>query len=75
MIITVMAARRKELKMTQHDLATKVGCTQAEISMAERGKTTPRVEILEKVAEVLSVPSDQLLDDYVEYRLNQERAS
>jgi transcriptional regulator with XRE-family HTH domain len=47
------------------DLAQQVGCTQAEISMVERGKTKPRIETLQKIASVLNVPEDELLTDYV----------
>jgi len=66
-MITVMAIARKEKEITQIDLANAVGITQAEISMIERGKVTPKEETLDKIAHLLRTPKDELMLDYVEW--------
>jgi len=66
-MITVMAIARKEKEITQIDLANAVGITQAEISMIERGKVTPKEETLDKIAHLLGTPKDELMLDYVEW--------
>jgi len=59
--------KRKQQKITQVDLANSVGITQAEISMIERGKVTPKDETLQKIASLLETPVDELLIDYTEW--------
>jgi len=66
-MITVMAIARKEKEITQIDLANEIGITQAEISMIERGKVTPKEETLDKIAHLLDTPKDELMLDYPEW--------
>jgi transcriptional regulator with XRE-family HTH domain len=66
-MVTVMSMIRKEKDVTQIDLANEVGITQAEISMIERGKVTPKDETLEKIAHLLATPKDELLLPYAEW--------
>jgi len=66
-MITVMNVMRKEKDITQIDLANEVGITQAEISMIERGKVSPKDETLEKIAHLLATPKDELLLPYAEW--------
>ena len=66
-MITVMNVMRKEKDITQIDLANEVGITQAEISMIERGKVTPKEETLDKIAQLLATPKDELLVPYKEW--------
>lgn len=47
---------RKEKKITQKQLAEKIGVQPSAISKYETGKVSPTVEQLEKIAEVLEVP-------------------
>lgn len=56
--------RRKELGMTQMQLAVAVGaCSVAIVSSWERGTTVASVPKLKKLAEVLGVTMEQLLED------------
>jgi transcriptional regulator with XRE-family HTH domain len=66
-MVTVMSMMRKEKDVTQIDLANEVGITQAEISMIERGKVTPKEETLDKIAHLLATPKDELLLPYNEW--------
>lgn len=54
--------RRKELKISQADLAAAVGVTQGAISMIENGERTPSVGLLVKIAEVLDCLVDELIE-------------
>lgn len=45
--------RRKELGLTQYDLAEKVGVSEVSIRKWERGITTPKPENQKKLEEVL----------------------
>ena len=47
---------RKEKKITQKQLAEKIGVQPSAISKYETGKVSPTIEQLEKIAEVLEVP-------------------
>ena len=62
-----MAMVRKDLSITQIDLANEVGITQAEISMIERGKVAPKDETLDKISHLLNTPKDELLLPYTEW--------
>ena len=66
-MVTVMSMIRKDMDITQIDLANEVGITQAEISMIERGKVTPKDETLDKISHLLATPKDELLLPYNEW--------
>lgn len=51
----VIFKRRKELKMTQKDLADKLNVTDKTVSRWENGTTLPDVEMLKTIAEVLEL--------------------
>jgi transcriptional regulator with XRE-family HTH domain len=53
--------RRKELGMSQSDLADLMACEPPLISRYERGVTMPTIEQLIKIAESLVMPLDQLI--------------
>ncbi|OGK30132.1 hypothetical protein A3I56_00445 [Candidatus Roizmanbacteria bacterium RIFCSPLOWO2_02_FULL_43_10] len=45
--------RRKELKLTQEDLAEKVDISRAYVGYIEQGRNTPSLEVLQKIAKAL----------------------
>lgn len=58
--------RRRELKMTQEQLAEAVEISVDYIGLIERGARSPKLETFIKIANVLKVSSDELLADYLE---------
>lgn len=54
-------SRRKELKMTQGQLAEKVGISNNHMSSIETGKETPSLDTFVKICEGLSTRPDYLL--------------
>lgn len=52
---------RKEKGMTQTELGKAISVSQRNISDLESGKTRPRTEIINQIAEVLEVASEELL--------------
>ena len=48
--------RRKELGLTQEDVAYKVGISRAYMGYIEQGRNAPSLEILEKIAKKLKSP-------------------
>ena len=56
---------RKERKMSQSDLAGRIGLTQQTISSYEKEKNKPSMDILIRLAEELGVTSDYLLHGIV----------
>jgi transcriptional regulator with XRE-family HTH domain len=54
-------ARRKELGITQVELAERTGFTQGAISAFERGDSVPSIATLAKLAEALETQPDALL--------------
>lgn len=54
-------ARRKELEITQVELAERTGISQATISQFERGEASPSVPSIAKLAEALETQPDALL--------------
>ena len=52
---------RKQLKMSQDDLAKKIGTSAPIIGRYERGEITPSIEVAAKIADVLNVTVDYLL--------------
>jgi DNA-binding XRE family transcriptional regulator len=56
-----IAKIRKRKGLTQMELAELVGVNRFHISKIERGKRTPSVKLLIKIADVLNVSLDDLL--------------
>ena len=54
--------RRKELDMTQEDLAAKAGITQEQISTLENKKSAPLAITVVMLADALSVAPSYLID-------------
>ena len=52
--------RRKQLKLTQEELAFKVGISRAYMGFIEQGKNTPSLEKLQKISRVLKLPLKDL---------------
>jgi transcriptional regulator with XRE-family HTH domain len=48
--------RRKQLELTQEDVADKVGISRAYMGYIEQGRYAPSLEVLEKVAKALKSP-------------------
>ena len=53
---------RQAAGLSQYDLAAKIGVAQTNISFWERGEKPPRGEVLPKLAQILGVSIDQLLN-------------
>jgi len=47
--------KRKKMKLSQEDLALKVGCTIGAISNIETLKAKPSLDLLKKICEVLDI--------------------
>lgn len=58
-----VAMRRKALRMTQEQLAHRLGVEPETISRIERGKTAPSLKTLEKLGAILAVRMADLLDE------------
>lgn len=56
-----IAAIRKRRKMTQTDLANKLGIEQNSVSNYERGSNTPSIPVLITMSKVLDCSVDELL--------------
>ncbi|MGE5327898.1 MAG: helix-turn-helix domain-containing protein [Deltaproteobacteria bacterium] len=72
---------RKALKLTQQELADSVGCSQGYIVDIEKGRVTPSVKTIEKLAVALGVSINSLLieekndiirEDEVPYSISSE---
>ena len=60
---TVIRDLREALRLTQEELAKKVGVTQGYIGHLERGlKRNPSLPTLKKLARALGVPTSRLVD-------------
>lgn len=57
----ILVKLRHEHKMTQQELADKIGVSRGTIGMYEIGKRDPDTETLIKIANVFNVTTDQLL--------------
>ncbi len=53
---------RKELKLTQKQLAEKVGTTHDTVSLWELGKSKPDYNTLQKLCIVFDISGDEILD-------------
>jgi transcriptional regulator with XRE-family HTH domain len=58
---TNLRCRRKELDLTQAELAEKTGMTQPTIAAIEREKAFPSIQVLLKLAEILKTSPSALL--------------
>jgi len=58
----IIAQKRKEKEMTQAELAGKMNVTDKAVSKWERGLSCPDVNSLSRLAEVLEIPVNELLD-------------
>lgn len=56
---------RKKQKLTQEQLAEKLGITLEYVSQIERGAKMPSMQVFIKILEVLNVSADYLLRDFV----------
>ncbi|MBQ7829034.1 MAG: helix-turn-helix transcriptional regulator [Clostridia bacterium] len=56
-----IAAARKRLKLTQNDLALRVGVTAQAVSKWEQGRSCPDIAILDEIAEALGISLFELL--------------
>ena len=56
-----MRDRRRELGITQAQLAEMVGTAQARISQIENGESEPSIDVLMRLARALGVTTDYLL--------------
>ena len=62
-MLDLMRDRRKEIGLTQKELADFVGCSESTISQYESGKRRPDYETLLKIAEVLHLSASEMLGD------------
>ena len=58
---TRIAGRRKELKMTQEDLAVKLGVSAQAVSKWENDASCPDISLLPQLVKVLDITTDELL--------------
>ena len=58
---TRIARRRKQLKLTQEDLADKVRISRVYMGYIEQGRNAPTIETLEKIARALGVKPSTLI--------------
>ncbi len=58
----LIAKKRKELNLTQEELAEKFGIGASSVSKWERGLTTPDISILKSLADTLCVSVEDLID-------------
>lgn len=56
-----LRSRRRELAMTQAQLASKAGLTQAYISVLEKGSAVPQMDVLAPLATALSTTPQGLV--------------
>ena len=57
-----IAKLRKEQKMTQFDLATKIGVTDRAVSKWENGRGLPDISLISALCEALEISIDELLE-------------
>ncbi len=57
----VIGSRRKELGMTQKDLAEKLGITDKAVSKWERGIACPDTALIPKLAQILGISLEELM--------------
>jgi len=60
--------KRKDMKMSQTEVANAIGITQSAYSNYEIGKRSPKPMMLKNIAEVLNCTVDELLSEEPEER-------
>lgn len=60
--VSLLAAWRKHLKVSQAELAKRMGVTQGTISQMERPDSKPQRATIEKAAKALGITPEQLTD-------------
>lgn len=65
-------AARERLGITQEDLAARVGMSPSHMSIVERGVKVPRMDTVVKLANVLEVSADYLLQDSITQSRNNQ---
>ena len=65
----MIASKRKELRMTQLDLAEKMGVTDKAVSKWERDLSCPDVNSIPKLAEIFGMSVDDLMQIKKEIKL------
>ena len=63
--MTLIKRARMLAGMTQEELGVKVGVSNVAVSNWENGKTFPDIKRLKRIAEVLGMPVDDLVDERV----------
>lgn len=58
----IILEKRKELGLTQQELAHKLGVTDRSISRWERGTSTPDIHSLKRLSEILNISMDAFYD-------------
>lgn len=51
---------RKELNLTQEELAFKIGISRAYMGYIEQGRNIPAIEVLQRIAKILKIPLREL---------------
>jgi len=62
----IVNSLRRALKLTQQDIANAVGCSQGYIADIEKGRVSPSLNTVEKIANALGVNTHMLLMDDIE---------
>ena len=57
-----MKEARKKRGLSQKELGQKLGVSQAMIAQYESGKRSPKIETMEKIANALEIPVDELME-------------
>lgn len=69
--IALLKQRKKELNLSYDDIAERSGCARRGIISIFQGETPyPRIDTLQKIAEVLELPLDELTTDN-EYKVTE----
>lgn len=58
----MLAELREQRKLTQKEVAVKLGVAESTISMYESGQRKPPLDRFKKLAEILGVSTDVLID-------------
>ena len=56
-----LKARRKELDLTQWQLAERIGCSEITVAKIEAGERRPSQQVAELLADILGIPDDERL--------------
>jgi DNA-binding XRE family transcriptional regulator len=58
----IQKLRKRTTNLSQEDLANKIGVSRAYMGFIEQGRSTPSVEVLEKIAKALRIPISKLFE-------------